>query len=140
MTENEAISYFRMATDEAGNEKFSDLYKEMCSMAIQALEEIQQYRAIGLTPKMVKEMIESEKLASHAAIIRGAELELYQEIGTVEECRIAVERMKPKKVKDKICDCGDYFGICPVCDRGVVNQFGTPYKYCPKCGTKMDWE
>lgn len=38
MTENEAISYFRMATDEAGNEEFSDLYKEMCRMAIQALE------------------------------------------------------------------------------------------------------
>lgn len=38
MTENEAIGYLRMATDEAGNEEFSDVYKEMCKLAIKALE------------------------------------------------------------------------------------------------------
>ena len=67
------------------------------------------------------------------------ELERYRAIGTIEECRTAVERMKPKKVKDRIDDYGDYFGRCPVCDRGVVSQFGTPYQYCPKCGIKLDW-
>ena len=38
MTENEVIKYLKMATDEAGNEEFSDIYKEMCSMSINALE------------------------------------------------------------------------------------------------------
>ena len=38
MTIEEAIKYLRMATDEAGNEEFSDVYKEMCSMSINALE------------------------------------------------------------------------------------------------------
>ena len=38
MTIDEAIKYLRMATDEAGNEEFSDVYKEMCSMSINALE------------------------------------------------------------------------------------------------------
>ena len=38
MTIEEAISYLRMATDEADNEEFSEPYKEMCSMSIQALE------------------------------------------------------------------------------------------------------
>lgn len=33
-----------------------------------------EYRAIELTPQMVKEMIESEKLASRQAIIRGVKL------------------------------------------------------------------
>lgn len=66
-------------------------------------------------------------------------IQQYRTIGTVEDCRVAVERMKPKKVKDRIDDYGDYFGRCPVCDRGVVSQFGTPYQYCPKCGIKLDW-
>lgn len=47
MTENEAIKYFRMATDEAGNEEFSDDYKEMCSMEIKAIEKVQAFEAIG---------------------------------------------------------------------------------------------
>lgn len=132
MTENEAISYFRMATDEAGNEEFSDLYKEMCSMAIQALEEIPRYRDLGTVDELAEEQAQYHYLST--------KIKKYEAIGNIEECRTAVERMKPKKVKDKICDYGDYFGICPVCDRGVANQFGTPYKYCPKCGTKMDWE
>lgn len=34
----EAIKYLKMATDEAGNEEFSDEYKEMCNMSIKALE------------------------------------------------------------------------------------------------------
>ena len=34
----EAIKYLKMATDEAGNEEFSDKYKEMCNMSIKALE------------------------------------------------------------------------------------------------------
>ena len=67
------------------------------------------------------------------------QLKQYRVIGTVEKCRVAVERMKAKKVKDMVCDYGDYFGRCPICDRGVANQFGTPYKYCPFCGIKLDW-
>lgn len=38
MNKEEAIKYLRMATDEAGNEEFSDEYKEMCRMSINALE------------------------------------------------------------------------------------------------------
>ena len=34
----EAIKYLRMATDEPWSEKYSDIYKEMCSMSINALE------------------------------------------------------------------------------------------------------
>lgn len=34
----EAIKYLRMATDEPQSEKYSDMYKEMCSMSINALE------------------------------------------------------------------------------------------------------
>lgn len=50
MTENEAIGYLRMATDEAGNEEFSDVYKEMCKLAIQALE-----KQVPKKPKSIDE-------------------------------------------------------------------------------------
>ena len=69
MTENEAIGYFRMATDEVGNEEFSDVYKDMCKLAIQALEEIQQYRAIGTVEefKALKEKNEPKKTLYNGA-------------------------------------------------------------------------
>ena len=97
-------------------------------------KEIQEYRAIGLTPKMVKDMIESEKLASHAAIFIGAELELYQAIGTVEECRVAREKQEAMKIREIHLD--EYY--CPACgsenncDMGLVE-----HKYCPDCGQKL---
>lgn len=64
MTENEAIKYLKLATDEAGDDEFSDIYKEMCSMAIQALEGIQQYRAIGTIKefKALKEKNEEKRV------------------------------------------------------------------------------
>ena len=52
----EAISYLRMATDEAGNKEFSDEYKEMCSMSIKALE-----KQIPKQPKEVKGQYDTYK-------------------------------------------------------------------------------
>ncbi len=99
MTENEAIGYLRMATDEVGSEEFSDIYKEMCQMAIQALEEVQQYRAIG----------------------------------TVEECKSAVEKMKPKELVHK-----DFTECCPACDYHY-DRSGREWigKHCPRCGQAL---
>ena len=61
MTENEAIEFMKRYLD-------ADCYTDKCvnahNMAINALEEVQQYRAIG----------------------------------TIEECRAAVERQNPKDV------------------------------------------
>lgn len=72
------------------------------------------------------------------------ELEQYREIGTVEECRKAVEKQKPKKpipinyqdYADKIDNAeffeGSYF--CPNC--GTVLRSGS---YCNRCGQKLGW-
>lgn len=92
MTENEArlildvrISRF----DHAGD------VNEALEIAKQALEEIQQYRAIG----------------------------------TVEECREAVEKQKPKKPVLRN-DNGKLRKSCPVC-----GCFFSPLsRSCPKCG------
>ena len=75
--------------------------KEVIEMAISAIKEVQQYRAIG----------------------------------TVEECRKAVEKQKPKKPHRNYkkfsglwCKCGWYLGQKQCLD----------IKYCPNCGQAID--
>ena len=57
------------------------------------------------------------------------ELEQYRAIGTVEECREAVEKQKPKKPKDSL-------KINPVIDGNgaYVDADMTVYLLCPNCG------
>ena len=106
MTENEArlildvrISRF----DHAGD------VNEALEIAKQALEEIQQYRAIG----------------------------------TVEECREAVEKQKTKKIIIR-----DWNPTrCPTCDHELSTSLGDGYhkhptflERCPNCGQAISWE
>lgn len=64
-------------------------------------------------------------------------LQKYQEIGTVEECREAVEKQIPKKPRThQDTNRAD----CPVCGatvRGIKEPFGD---WCSKCGQKLDWK
>lgn len=133
MTENEAIKYLRMATDEVGNEEFSDVYKEMCKLAIRALEEIQQYRAIG-TPEKILEKI------------GGLDVELgkYACIGTMEEFKALKEKEIPKKPKHSKKGGYNYFD-CPTCGACVTIEMehGCEPDYeldrCEGCGQAIDW-
>lgn len=115
MTENEAVHCLKVYTDETVCEE-CDFYPncthetqaDMARLAIKALEEIQQYRAIG----------------------------------TVEECREARERQKPKIADiwgDGYADGNLVYDTyeCPNC--GATYELGCDeYKYCPKCGQAMD--
>lgn len=62
------------------------------------------------------------------------EIRKYREIGTAEECREAVEKQKPMKVKEIHVD--EYY--CPACgaenmaDQGIVED-----RYCPYCGKRI---
>ena len=65
------------------------------------------------------------------------EIQQYREIGTVEECREAVEKQKPKKPHRNYskfhglwCKCGWYLGEKQCLD----------IKYCPNCGQAIDTE
>lgn len=106
MTESEAIRdldiiRFNPHWDELVNEEY---WQELMEMAIKALEEIQQYRAIG----------------------------------TPEECKIAVEKQRPKKPINPDDDYGTF--KCPNCN-GLIfteDRFET-HKYCLLCGQKLDW-
>lgn len=57
------------------------------------------------------------------------EIQQYREIGTVQECREAVEKRKPKKPKDSL-------KINPVIDGNgaYVDADMTVYLLCPNCG------
>ena len=67
------------------------------------------------------------------------ELRKYRKIGTVEECREAVEKQKPKKPDyegDGYDDKGELVydtWICPNCDKKYEVDYDD-YKHCPNCG------
>ncbi len=102
-------------------------------VAIEALKEIQLYKDNKLC--LVPEDVYSRQCC---------ELDAYKEIGTVDECREAVEKKKPKKpipinhkvYADKIANAefleDSYF--CPNC--GTVIRSGS---CCSRCGQKLNW-
>lgn len=67
------------------------------------------------------------------------QLSEYEKIGTVDECREAVEKRKakqPQKVKESRIRYTDGY-ICPSCGGGFT---GTGIaKYCYHCGQAIDW-
>lgn len=97
---------------------------EALDVAIQALEEVQQYRAIGTV-----EELQDMKSNYFEAL---SDWRQYRKIGTLEECRAAVERNNEKtRIIDGITECCGYdFGI-DAFQRGLS-------KFCPVCGRKIE--
>ena len=106
-------------------------------MAIQALEEIQQYRTIGLTPSMVKDLIKSCKKHEKNALENAHIVDDYREIGTVEEFKALKEKNVAKKaiaVDSGVYDY-PYDYECPNC-RENVDELD---HHC-NCGQALDWQ
>ena len=82
---------------------------------------------------------EPEDYAIEEAIKTLKEIGQYREIGTVEECREAVEKQKLKKpVKDKY-----NHNCCPNCGWIVSGEGGYGEEFCPhceNCGQAIRWE
>lgn len=121
--------------------------------AISALKEIQQYREMD---KKLREAygdcdgllaIAVEGLCKHPGINIGEPIkarllidedvdkwDAYREIGTVEECREAREKQKPKKVIDRDLDFGYY--TCPSCGTTIsfMEDGYKSHKFCLNCG------
>lgn len=71
------------------------------------------------------------------------EIQKYREIGTVEECREAVEKQKPKKIIIRDWNPTK----CPTCGHELSTSLGDGYykhptflERCPKCGQAIQWE
>ena len=71
------------------------------------------------------------------------EVQQYRQIGTVEECREAVEKQTSKKPDYE----GDGYSdgqlvydtwICPCCGQHYEVDCDR-YDYCPNCGQRIDW-
>lgn len=76
-----------------------------------------------------------------AAISSLKEIQQYQEIGTVDECRKAVEKQKPKKPKEILRHRGGFeMQHCPNCDTDyqVDRRYKIKDGYCPACGKLLD--
>lgn len=69
------------------------------------------------------------------------ELEQYRAIGTVEECRKAVEKQKPKKCVEDPCPDHTHYK-CPSCGKIQKTKyddssFGCILNYCSNCGQAL---
>ena len=84
------------------------------------------------------------RTAKEIAIKALEEVQQYREIGTVGECREAVEK---QKVKEIVCENDSVFsngfshyriGRCPMCDRYYNSN--DEVNYCSKCGQAIQWD
>ena len=127
MTKNEEIKKvifgLQFLKEKLYNGIFSDRL-DCIDYAISAIKELQMYKDNKLC--LVPEDVYSRQCC---------ELDAYKEIGTVEECREAVEKQKPKKPHRNYkkfsglwCKCGWYLGQKQCLD----------IKYCPNCGQAID--
>lgn len=147
MTEQEAIEILSL------NEKEKKLLKNLTpvyEVAINALEEIQQYRAIGTPEKIAEELNRLRNdnecqglyftLEERQDLARQhRELEEYKSIGTPEECRAAVEKQRAKKPTEKIENEIGYYH-CANCDKTLRTTIHLRKpNYCLNCGQKLDW-
>lgn len=89
-------------------------------------------------------MAENDIICGYDTAIKALkEIQQYQAIGTVEECRKAMERQKSQppniwgdgydKEGNIIYDMYD----CPGC--GQSYEIDDKYKYCPECGQAINW-
>ena len=136
MTENEAISELKMI-------KHTRVFlpsDEVWEMAIQALEDIQAYRAIGT--------VEECKQRKEYFDIINEVLKDYSDIGTIEEFKALKEKNEPRELFGNEWNpvhTGDTVnGLCPVCMESFVCITPRMYKannygYCRACGQKLDW-
>lgn len=88
---------------------------------------------------------ESEKniVILKVAIAALEEIQQYRAIGTVEECRKAVEKQRAKKPNLEGDGYADGYmvydtWICPCCGISYEVDYDD-YKYCPDCGQHIDW-
>lgn len=156
MTEQEAVEKIKDLSDR----RYPTLRKAK-EMAISALKEIRQYREIGTVEELTDFKNMKNRLETYRANINVSKLfeyfietvfentkhegfiiltnqeakdyEAYCSIGTVEECREAVEKQKPKKPVLRN-DNGRLRKSCPVC--GCF--FNPLSRSCPKCGQAID--
>ena len=138
MTENEALKIFEneVIILDCWIENDKDIIAN-CDTEDDEFDDVKELAELSL-----KDYSERKELFE-TAISALKEIQQYREIGTVEECREAVEKQKPKKPDyegDGYDDKGELVydtWICPNCDKKYEVDYDD-YKHCPNCGQSID--
>lgn len=147
MTENEAITYLGYFKNWNNDDRWlsDETMEEFVKCCVEALKEIQQYREIGTVEeiKTAKKYIDLKKKCGTPTNTIDVCAE-YVAIGTVEECRGAMEKQKAKKPKLKYKPrfLGKTMYTCPNCGNCCLEEFANERQrnnYCWDCGQKLDW-
>ena len=103
-------------------------FEKALNIAISAMQELQEYHKTGLCPKQVTETI--CELGATKRV-----LEHFQQIGTLEEVREAVDKQKEERPIKVLGTFGGEEYECKNCGSPVeyLNE------YCRCCGQKLDW-
>ena len=144
MTENECIDVLKNLAFLSGKKEHEKCEKAI-EMAIQALEEVQAYRAIG-TVEDLKTMKENGAFTGvELAQILAMQMELkkYQSIGTIEEFKALKEKAEPKKDIGKRKYDEAY---CPACNEVIsdgefwaLDEYVHHCNYCGQAVKGVDW-
>lgn len=156
MTENEAIEELKNDCNELGkaipcDTSLGESFKNAYAMAIKALEEVQQYRQIGSVELFAgtKKLSDLTKKCGTIGKVFD-ECAEYAAIGTVEECREAVEKQtakKPEFVDTRFMNNGKHISDgcqlqkcykCPNCNQHIFHVWDDEL-YCKYCGQHIDW-
>ena len=141
MTENEALksALKKIIAQEKSNWGYIENFDIDENWAVRtAIEHVEQYRKIG-TPEELKAASKYLQLVKkHGTVGKAIDAcAEYEGIGTVEECREAMEKQRRKIVKNQY---GTNYvlkaGYCPVCGCGVTAR----WDYCQCCGQKLNWQ
>lgn len=161
----EILGNFDMQVSEKSDGAYqSTIGEKACKYAIAALNELEQYRQLGTVDEIKKSLDElrlwhkshtnervKNPFANQSTLICHncdhkdeyiEELEItveeYEQIGTVDECRAAREKMKPKKAAEDPSTTAMYCGvyICPSCGKKFIGGISNN---CYHCGQALDW-
>ena len=108
----------------------------------EAIKEIKEWGKILMS--VGKECTAVTAEAQDMAIQALEDIQKYRTIGTVDECRTAMERQiskKPMYEGDGYDDCGKLIydtWICPNCGKRYEVDYDD-YDSCPNCGQRLDW-
>ena len=140
MTESEAISWLK--TLKRMYRAYPSEVIKAWDMAIEALKEVQKYRAIGTVEECQScmDILNKEEAVFELAKIADEWIS-YHKIGTIEECREARERRNGKKPYIFFDFYNSEKNGCPNYhennERNEILYAGQ--KYCSVCGQAIDW-
>lgn len=91
--------------------------------AAKMINDEQYQQMMNIMGEFVKKEYEKLENQNENIVHTFEEIQQYRNIGTVEECKIAMEKQQPKKIKAMRCDCGN-----------ILLPFDT---FCNECGQKV---